>query len=64
MRSSVSSREEIERLIVAKIELGDESVSGLINKIQGQLGEDIFTRAIGSSAQLQRAAAKLIGMCA
>ena len=52
MGSVADSREEIEHLILEKIEIGDKAVFGLINKIQGQLGEDLFVRAVGSGAQL------------
>lgn len=52
MGPGADTREEIERLILEKIELGDASVLGLINKIQGQLGEDTFVRLVGSAAQL------------
>jgi hypothetical protein len=52
MGSVADSREEIEHLILEKIEIGDKSVFGLMNKIQGQLGEDLFVRAMGSGAEL------------
>jgi hypothetical protein len=52
MGSVADSREEIERLILDKVDIGDAAVVGLINKIQGQLGEDLFVHEMGSSAQL------------
>jgi hypothetical protein len=52
MGAIADSREEIERLILDKVDIGDTAVVGLINKIQGQLGEDLFVRATGSSAHL------------
>ena len=46
------SFDEIHELIASKIELGDASVAGLLNKIQGQVGENIFVEHAGAAARL------------
>jgi hypothetical protein len=55
MGGKADTRVEIEARIRALIENGEESVLGLMNKIQGQLGEDAFVqaaRSIGLDAHL------------
>jgi hypothetical protein len=52
MGAEVATRAEIERLIVEKAHNSREAVMGLMNKIQGQLGEDAFVRAVGHTAEL------------
>jgi hypothetical protein len=52
MEVKADSRAEVERLILEKIERGDESVRGLMNKIQGQIGEEVFVRLAGPAARL------------
>lgn len=54
MGAKAATRVDIERLILEKAHNGRESVMGLMNKIQGQLGEDAFVRAVGPSANLAR----------
>src|SRR5262245_17401740 len=52
MEGAADTRAEIERLLVEKIDLGGGALLGLINKVQGQLGEDAFVRLVGSAARL------------
>lgn len=52
MEGKADSRAEVERLILDKIEQGQESVVGLMNKIQGQMGEEVFVRLAGPAAHL------------
>ena len=52
MEERADTRHEVEALLRAKLELGDESVRGLMNKVQGQIGEDIFVRGAGGHAAL------------
>lgn len=52
MGSGFETRDQIKELILEKMERGNDSVRGLMNKIQGQLGEDIFKGMMGRTAQL------------
>jgi hypothetical protein len=52
MGVKAESRAEVERLILDKLERGDESIRGLMNKIQSQIGEDVFGRLAGPAAHL------------
>jgi hypothetical protein len=52
MGTRADTRAEIERLILEKFESGEEAVLGLMNKIQGQMGEDIFVQLAGPVARL------------
>jgi hypothetical protein len=52
MDERADTRHEVEALIREKLELGGKSVQGLMNKIQGQIGEDSFVRAAGGRAGL------------
>jgi hypothetical protein len=52
MGPSFQSREQIRQLLLEKIESSEKSVQGLMNKIQGQVGEDLFLRITGSTARL------------
>ncbi len=52
MGEKANTFEEIRELIVEKSLNGEASIGGLLNKIQGQLGENAFLENIGSSAKL------------
>ncbi len=52
MNEKADSFEEIRDLIVEKYEISGASVGGLLNKIQGQLGENTFINNVGSHAHL------------
>jgi hypothetical protein len=52
MKEKADSLEEVRAIFFEKMNNGEESLAGLINKIQGQLGEDQFVDAVGSAAQL------------
>jgi hypothetical protein len=45
MGEPADSYNEVRQILMNKIELGDESVFGLINKIKGQIGENYFVEA-------------------
>lgn len=47
MKDKADTYDEIRTLIYEKIELGDSSVQGLINKILGQIGENQFVEEAG-----------------
>ncbi|MEZ4815067.1 MAG: hypothetical protein R3A80_07665 [Bdellovibrionota bacterium] len=52
LKDKADTISEIRDLVLEKIELGQGSVDGLISKIQGQLGENLFKEATGGLAQL------------
>jgi len=55
MKDKADTYEEIRELIYEKIELGDSSIQGMINKIVGQIGENRFineAEKIGLNARL------------
>lgn len=52
MKEKADSYQEIRKIIIEKIEKGDESRIGLINKIQGQFGENQFIENVGDTARL------------
>jgi hypothetical protein len=52
MGEKANSYEEVRSLIVDKIENGEHSVIGLMNKVQGQFGEDLFISASEGRASL------------
>jgi len=55
MGDKITSYDDVRNILVEKIELGDSSVLGLINKIKGQLGENAFlaeAQKIGINATL------------
>ncbi|MBI3429052.1 MAG: hypothetical protein HY050_03135 [Actinobacteria bacterium] len=52
MGDQADTRSEIETMILEKAHVSRESVIGLMNKIQGQLGEDTFKKTVGASAEL------------
>ena len=52
MGSVADSREEIESLILEKIEVGDKAVVGLNQQNPGSVRRGLFVRAVGSGAQL------------
>lgn len=52
MGAQAATRADIERIILEKAHDSPEAVMGLMNKIQGQLGEDAFVKAVGHAAHL------------
>lgn len=52
MGDAANSKDEIVEIFKEKALLGDASIEGLKNKIQGQIGEDFFREAAGASASL------------
>jgi hypothetical protein len=52
MGDQAATREEVAQIIIQKAADSREAVVGLMNKIQGQLGEDAFVRAVGHAAAL------------
>lgn len=54
MNDKADSFEEIRSLIIEKSTRGDSSVAGLLSKIQGQLGENVFVENIGAGAELAK----------
>jgi hypothetical protein len=52
MGEKANSYEEVRSLILDKIERGEQSVFGLMHKIQGQFGEDLFVSASEGKASL------------
>ena len=55
MGDKINSYDDVRNILVEKIELGDSSVLGLINKIKGQLGENAFlaeAKELGINATL------------
>jgi hypothetical protein len=54
MKGKVDSYSELRELVVEKYEKSPQSVEGLISKIQGQYGENVFIEKIGSGAELAK----------
>ncbi len=52
MQEKADTPLEIKRLIIERFEKSEESINGLINKIQGQIGENEFVKQMGSAAAL------------
>ena len=52
MSGKVDSYTELRGLVVDKFDKGEKSVEGLINKIQGQYGENVFIENVGDGAEL------------
>jgi hypothetical protein len=55
MGDKINSYDDVRNILVEKIDLGDSSVLGLINKIKGQLGENAFlaeANQLGINAKL------------
>lgn len=52
MKGKVDSYSELRNLVIEKLDKGEKSLNGLINKIQGQYGENEFVKSIGGAAEL------------
>jgi hypothetical protein len=52
MEEDADTLKEVKAIIAEKLVNGDKSVEGLINKIQGQVGENLFQQAVGDHATL------------
>ena len=52
MKEKADTYHEIREFIIEKYEKGGESVKGLMNKIQGQMGENIFLENVEEGAKL------------
>lgn len=52
MKGKADSITEIKSLIIEKYQISPKSVEGLLNKVQGQYGENIFVISVGSTASL------------
>ena len=55
MGDKINSYEDVRDILIEKMEIGDRSVLGLVNKIKGQLGENAFIQEahdLGISAKL------------
>lgn len=59
MGDKANSFSEIREILIEKIQNGDDSVRGLLNKIQGQLGENTFVDNIGPSATLAESGSQM-----
>lgn len=57
MGAKVSTANEIRDILVEKLILGDLAVSGLINKIKGQVGENLFAETASNAGFSARLAA-------
>jgi len=54
MHGKADTYNEVREILHEKLALGDQSVLGLVNKIKGQIGENIFAEAAGPSARLAK----------
>jgi len=52
MHDKADTYNEVREILHEKLALGDRSVLGLVNKIKGQIGENIFVKEIGPGARL------------
>lgn len=52
MHGKADSYNQVREILLEKLALGDASVLGLVNKIKGQIGENMFIKTIGSGARL------------